>query len=263
MKKYKLIKEYPNNNNIGLIVWNNNDQYSWKEEGPYGSRIFSKSTVENFPEFWEEIIEPKYLITAFRSIEHVFECGIVKINPNGTFFSMIKLEDMLKGHNSVEDGCWEIYSVKNKDGVKFSLNEPVKTAKDVFTIAKFEINGNDIIVRFKETTEHDGLELIEKYILPKPVFTSADGKEMFVGDTYYVPQVNGMNNTLIGTVLPFYVTIGVLATEYKFSTKELAQEYIDNNKPKYSLKDIKTCHPYPNDSPLFESLMANLKKLGK
>ena len=41
------------------------------------------------------------------------------------------------------------------------------------------------------------------------------------------------------------------------------QEYIDFNKPKFSLKEIESCYPSPTNSPLFTTFIANLKKLGK
>ncbi|MEW3617901.1 hypothetical protein, partial [Pseudomonas aeruginosa] len=56
----------------------------------------------------------------------------------------------------------------------------------------------------------------------------------------------------------------------RFSTKQLAQEYIDQNKPKYSLNDIEKCYPSPTgfenrikDIPLVATLFSNLKRLGK
>lgn len=83
MKKYKLIKAYPNSPNEGTIVRQDNlGQYV--ADKPLA--IFEKVEVEGYPSFWEEICveclqskptcaiikkcgkfkeEPNYLITAF------------------------------------------------------------------------------------------------------------------------------------------------------------------------------------------------------
>ena len=54
MKKFKLIKAYPNSPDLGVVV----------EEDKIGQfvsntiEIFDKYTIENFPEFWEVIKDP-------------------------------------------------------------------------------------------------------------------------------------------------------------------------------------------------------------
>ena len=65
--KYKLIKLYPNSPEIGTIVHKTKAEngYGWKDEGPYDSRLFTNKTVENYPEFWEEVKEKEYTILSF------------------------------------------------------------------------------------------------------------------------------------------------------------------------------------------------------
>jgi len=65
-----------------------------------------------------------------------------------------------------------------------------------------------------------------------PLFTTADGKDIFEGDTYYFvfPQFTlGTTKYALGTMN------GALAT---FSTKEKSEEYILLNKPLLSLNDL-------------------------
>jgi glutaredoxin len=107
----------------------------------------------------------------------------------------------------------------------------------------------------------------DKYIkenTKKPIFVSADGVEMFEGDYYYVPQTD-FNDNLKGT----FLKLTVLNQKYsdntaRFSSPELAQEYIDNNKPKFSFADIFTAsEKIPSEYLTTTGLLDELKKLGK
>lgn len=228
--------------------------------------------VENSND-WEEVIEPNYLITAFKC--KIKEDLVFYITIVGTYgkngYSYYALHEMLTGNTgSVEDGTWEIYSVKNKDGVEFAIGENVRSAKDVLTISKFEINGIDIIVYFDEVIEHDGLELIQKWSKPKPIFVSADGKEFFdTGETITIYGVwIAENDPISYSKFDKIKHEHTLKKSYPINTTEwlwfvddkLSQEYIDNNKPKYSLKDIEDCGIVPS---YFQEVYNNLKKLGK
>lgn len=101
------------------------------------------------------------------------------------------------------------------------------------------------------------IELIEK----SPIFISADGKDMFEGDKYYVTRINS-DFELNGLCSVLIVDIYCKATTNKFSTKELAQEYIDNNKPKYSLEDIKSIW-FSDKTEVWGDFENELKKIGK
>lgn len=106
------------------------------------------------------------------------------------------------------------------------------------------------------------IELIEK----TPIFVSADGKDLYEGDSYYVPQIQGINGELIGSFMKFTVRSHFKTYPTAFSTAELAKEYIDNNKTKYSLIDIENAYNQTNSttsSPLFQNFKSILKKLGK
>jgi len=100
-----------------------------------------------------------------------------------------------------------------------------------------------------------------------PVFTSADGKEFYSGDTDYslfsvLPKANWQENRYrLNDCIKFPKKEWL-----HFHTKEARQKYIDNNKPKYSLNDIEKAYSNtlsPIQSPLFNSLKSNLINLGK
>ena len=346
MKKYQLIKAYPNSPKEGTIV-KQDDLGQYVAEKPL--LIFDKVEIEGYPSFWEEICvqcseskptcaiikkcgkfkeESNYLITAFRSKDR--EQSLFKITQSGTFtkqrYSEYSLEEMLNGDNgSVKDGEWEIYSVKNSKGEEFTIGDKVITCKDKFTISKFEVCVNNILVRFNETDEHDGLELISK--IKQPICTTTDGVDVFEGDNIRLFLLMNKESTTSVSVINFskqdasvsdrYLTFtseenrdkyikentrkpifvsadgvdmyegdeynlfsvyvdgdwyekrvriqqAINLTGWKhFHTKEARQEYIDNNKPKYSLSDIEKAYercmvPGNNNGFMFE-----IKKLGK
>lgn len=60
MKKYKLIKEYPNSIKLGQIVIKNEKGNYYFVEG-YTWWVIPSRTIENFPEYWEEIKEEQVI----------------------------------------------------------------------------------------------------------------------------------------------------------------------------------------------------------
>ncbi len=342
MKKYKLIKAYPNSTNEGTIV-RQDDLGQYVSEKPLA--ILEKVEVEGYPSFWEEVKEePNYLITAFRNKN--IPTQIFYLQSKGGYnetasIGEMSLKSMLNGFASLEDGALEIYSVKNSKGdeftigykaffkiplgqiypptkiLKFEVNEDIILAttedrqgniyfleniviyeKPLYTTTDgvdiFEGNKIEIILYDKEDTTkkiHGGVEVNsfnkedaevckrfltftseenrDKYIKEnqrKPIFVSADNVEFFeshLGGDYslfsVLPKANWQENRYrLNDCIKFPKKEWL-----HFHTKESRQEYIDNNKPKFSLKEIESCYPSPTDSPLFTTFIANLKKLGK
>ena len=387
----------------GQIVTENKEGLFVSQHGGYK---LQKWIFENSND-WEEVIEePNYLITSFRSIEKSgkFKNTIITLDKDGTFQGGFRLNNFLYGQNSVEDGCWEIYSVKNSKGEEFTIGDNVfylpkrsielfkihnffinrdgillarsseessATCEDINTISKeikvpytpkqpiytttdgFDIyEGCPVILYIYVNSEHenivtinhftkedaivakrrkcfiseenrdkyikentpkpffkteDGVDIYEgaviyivsleeQLIFPetfyfnktmtgnaiffdekmalkylnentkkKPIFTSEDGKDMYDGDKYYVPQIQGINRELSGSYCEFIVRDYCKGGNTNFSTKELAQEYIDNNKPKYSLADIEKayCKAMNSEFDGLGEIIEELKKLGK
>ncbi len=67
----------------------------------------------------------------------------------------------------------------------------------------------------------------------KPLFTSEDGVKIYVGDKYYF----GVEADIVLVVTANNITY--LDNRKRFSTKELAQEYIDKNKPQETFDGFK------------------------
>lgn len=328
----------------GQVVTKGVDGLYHSKEGGY---TLQRWIFENSND-WEEVKEESnYLITAFRS---TMDKSLARINALGLYYFGIPLKDFLHGDNSIEDGKWEIYSVKNSKGEEFTIGDVIKRNDKDFKLKSLSIYdngcyvvGEDIFGEVNSSIEllnkpkspiyttTDGVDIkegsclvlylvnkelntllqnvavinnfskqdaevasryltftseenreryikenqkkteldehnkiiereINKELNMKPIFVSADGKEMFEGDYYYVPQTD-FNNNLKGTFLKFTV----LNKKYsdntaRFSSRELAQEYIDNNKPKYSFVDILTAY---NNTCSWAAFMDELKKLGK
>jgi len=138
------------------------------------------------------------------------------------------------------------------------------------SVNRFNNAEKEVADRYLTFTSEENRDKYIKEHTRKPIFVSADGKEMFIGDKYYVPQIN-FNKELIGSYLELETNKETTSDGVKrFSNKLAAQEYIDNNKPKYSLSDIENCYPHANitgnrikDIPVVAALFSNLKRLGK
>lgn len=128
-------------------------------------------------------------------------------------------------------------------------------------IFQFSERDKEVADRYLTFTSEENRDKYIKENSKKPIFVSADGKEIFEGDTIYhfykpfeymMHKSIARHNTIYGDVV--------------FYTEEKAKEYIDNNKPKYSLADIEKAYNQtqsPTTSPLFQIFKSELKKLGK
>lgn len=103
----------------------------------------------------------------------------------------------------------------------------------------------------------------------KPIFVSADGVELFEGDKYYPVNIGKNEYYTWKTYECEDEGLSEKTTIYKhiayFSTEEARQEYIDNNKPKYSLADIEKayCKAMNSEFNGLGEIIEELKKLGK
>lgn len=75
MKKFKLIKKFPNSPELGTVIFKGNSSDPNPEL--YGDDknkcFFNSKNVENYPEFWEEVKEP--LFTTYDGLE-IFAIGV-------------------------------------------------------------------------------------------------------------------------------------------------------------------------------------------
>jgi len=200
MKKYKVIKEYPGSIELNSIlrVWTKVDHK--KGEYLYGSSnsLFpglEPSIVENYPEYFEEVVERDYKILSFKNNQFN---TISTLRKHGKYY-LDNTEDSSLGwtedefHNN--KNC-TIYSIKRvSDGEIFTVGDKIEydTGKtlvstiaivEAFTLFTdniyFHINNDKNIISFK-------------YIVQKakqPFFTTEDGIGICIDDEYFCIDKN-------------------------------------------------------------------------
>ena len=224
MRKFKCVKNYPGAD-LGTIV-----QYQLGAFPEYfdikDAKRYNKKDIENYPEFWEEIVEKDY--------------------------------EILSGRTHIPSGSTEIYSIRRKsDGIEFKIGDKVywnwAFAKNkYFTIKSFNIIENKL--RFN-TVEESGqnfiFELISKeYNLQhykEPILTTEDGYECTLDDRVFgvLPKANWQTNYYGEKGVPVFKLFNPEGKRWNpssewlwFKTKENAEEYIYENKPEFSKKDM-------------------------
>lgn len=235
MKKYKLIKIYPKSAPLdtcvvfdGLMYVNGPDEYS-------------KESIENFPEFWEEVVEKDYELL---DVSFLY-------NPEKRIIHKVKR--LLDGEVfAIGDKC----HLNNGNG----NNNP---------ILRFEIKNEnwgleryrnrDRIVVFLETihkTEWGPIELDSLVKSKQPLFKTVDGVNIFENDLIYwinLFTLDGVNcNKYDDNIGECDLKDGLISLEdfnksdksqdisfLGFSTKGSAEKYLLENKPCLSLNDVK------------------------
>ncbi len=242
LKKYRLIHEYPSSPKLGTIVYlETKDYYMTNMENNF--KLFPKKIVENYPEFWQPVVEKDYEILSLARF-----CSIKPTITDVSDYGDGYIEALLKCDNA------RIHSVKRNDGEIFTIGDKIFPNNKIY---KFELK-NDILkiwhcdISFSTPIIEgpsgqpgncswiEGIDNIKKF--KQPLFTTEDGVDIYEGDTFYYVKFTQYNMT-VGK--PFEIVKGNHPTfkyepqyEKYFSTKEKAEEYILLNKPVLSLNDI-------------------------
>jgi hypothetical protein len=252
MSKYKLIKKYPclpDTWYVGIIVTKKYDSvYSTDVSGVVCVNL-CKEQVENYPEFWEKIVEKDYEILSYYA-KNISGKGNNYIDPDYIWWETSKGNgkwsrkgyitspyntDEINNHKN-----YGIYSVKRlSDGLVFNVGD--KTFDGVIT--KFEILDGVLIVFISDVTWIK-LDLLQK--VKQPLFKTEDGLDIYEGDDFWFvkhsvsPSIDSMwCAKKVKNYDPFcsYFKYEPQYEKY-FSTKEAAEEYVLMNKPCLSLKDV-------------------------
>jgi hypothetical protein len=231
---YKLKQIYPNSPKLGTIITRRivgEDYWSYDNSSVV---LFAKDHPENYPEFWELVVEKDYEILSYIDNNNIFT-----VEDNSEILERLNLK---------------IYSIKRlSDNEIFTIGDKITSSlfsklTDIDIIKHFYIpdenfckiwtnifNINDIIFgtnKFWQSNLHHTIKV------KQPLFTTEDGVDIFEGDEFYFLQkdwLKYLNN--YGKLIASKGTIAELAYK-RFSTKEKAEEYILLNKPCLSLKDI-------------------------
>lgn len=264
MKKYK-------HKVTGQIVTEGKDGLYYSQHGGY---TLQKWIFENSND-WEEVKEEPF-IQQYGRVDRVKDPietiisdkypikNMIKAKTYETLAQKLFISSIIYTATdgiSIREGDKTTLYLLNKDDL--SIVKPFYKV-DIFNFSKQDAEVADRYLTFISEENRD------KYIQEnkkKPIFVSADGKEFFDEDediSFFsvCPKSSWQENRYR---LKDVIKFPKLAWLH-FHTKEARQEYIDNNKPKYSLADVKKSLEDANLllTPFgLESVVNELKKLGK
>ena len=252
-KSFKLIKSYPNSENVGSVWKVFGDRYC------YMNSSLDPADVEDNPEFFEEIIQKEYEVLSFicnKDLDSsiILKGIIIKKLGSGNFGSGIIRDSEEK---LLTLSHWDIHSIRRlSDSEVFSIGDELVDTFNrnhgKFTLKEIEFEKApadkgtgklSFIHTHPILGKYIPLERLEK---AKPVlFVTEDGKNVFEGDNIHwirTDKIVYLYNTR--ACFPHQKTLLVENNIYKiFSSFEKAQEWIILNKPVLSLKDVASIYP--------------------
>ena len=229
--KYKLIKLLPFENSP-RIGYTSEPHLSQKDEDHYWNGLWFNP--ENYPEFWEEVVEKDYEILSLKSIHSTIVIDYKNGGGayiKGTFEAIYKSKDKwIKSF--LTSKVWVIHSVKRlSDGEVFTISDKTNFG----LISKIVINNNSLSFYFEQKSCGYNLQTLIKW---KPLFTTEDGVDIFEGDYYYYFRFHSWTFDKAIANQKFHSQDKLSSNSLYFSTKEKAEEYILLNKPCLSYGDV-------------------------
>jgi hypothetical protein len=230
-KKFRLIKTYPGSPELGTIALDIGIRWNLlkpESHACYSFKSYNEFNPQQYPEFWEEVIEKDYEIVSL-------------IYTNQPLFKVTNQECV---DNLLNSG-FKIHSVKRlSDGEIFTIGD--KCTKGIINA----IYRDNRFSEFHDCALSIGLDSTTGYKLKdlkkskQPLFTTEDGVDIYEYDAIWVVSSNF--NTIYTTA--FSNKYGNSKTAYKivFSNKKAAEEYILWNKPCLSLNDVASIYPGVN-----------------
>ena len=217
-KKYRLIREYPGSPKLGLEIKQNGMFWESEFTTKNVQHFHEKFNPEDYPEYWEKIIEKDYEIISW----YFGDMNITKY-PDGS-----AREYFIHSVKRLSDG--EIFTIGDKVRLIFNKASIVKIINKIaFEKIGCQPEGLYIYTEGEQST-------INNYVKAKqPLFTTEDGVEIFEGDNLFSVEKG------------FYLMQQIRASEsittlFKgrlfFSAREKAEEYILMNKPCLSLNNV-------------------------
>ena len=215
--KYKLIKTYPGSPSLNTIC--KYDKNPWSDSNAFINPVLNP---ENYPEFWEPVVEKDYEILSYISKSNT----ICTLQTNGKYLHS-------KNNHIVNFENYRIHSVKRlSDGKEeiFTIGDKTNNG----TISKFEIDPNGVRVFFEEKPKNYHVSLNTIKHAKTALFRTEDGVDIYKGDTIWHTDISNFKtfSSIVEYEKPFEPIKGL------FSTKEKAEEYILYNKPLLTLRDI-------------------------
>lgn len=170
---------------------------------------------------WEEIIEKDYEILSYKhgdgqisDIEYINKC--------------LKVACLHEG--------WKIHSVKRlSDGEIFTIGDNCSYG----VITRIFITREGYCMT--STTSPYSCNILYLKHKKQPLFTTEDGVDIFEGDVCFsiIKSNYQYSGVHCWVKREWFTKTSLCNDKLYFSNKEKAQEYVDLNKPKYSLNDIR------------------------
>lgn len=204
--------------------------------------------IEKYPEFWEKIEEKEYEILGYKYKwnDHIYD---IKREIIGGLQSWWCKEDTWI---SPETNGSYIYSIKRlSDGEVFTIGDTVKhkqTSNTGKILSMYLSKCGKIFFSTEYCNSEIGTSLRNVIKVNNPLFTTEDGVDIYERNSYYycftfpyykVGKVNEARKE--GDAAK---GLGEKNHKKYFSTKEAAEKWIEENKPKYSKKDLKSLLDY-------------------
>ena len=258
MKTYRLIKTYPGSPKLGTIVYlETEDNYMTNMENDF--KLFPKKIVENYTEFWEEVVEKDYEILSIKCKVKNFGSYILNKIHNGKFANEYKQIEF-------NSEFYDIHSVKRlSDGEIFTIGDKTNggSIKEIWLLGLVvsNIKQPDFIHIVYNHDLKDSIypDFNDVQKLKQPLFTTEDGVDIFENNiTIY--RVDLQMWKLCSPIKSGRLLEGI--NLLKFSTKEKAEEYILMNKPCLSLTDLKNLGIF-NETHYCKRMWITIKELVK
>ena len=231
MRKYKLINHL-GNFNVGATCFRDEEKnLNFKWENVKAKELYNvvpdDFTPETIPDYWQEIIKVDYQILQFKDnckqkIFHLTLNGKYSLNKD-TSNATFHLNDILNAPGNV----MTIHQVKC-----ISTGEilTVGDNTNIGIIDKFEISEYNLMWGLR-TNIICVLKHLKK-VVRKSLFKTLDGKEIFDGDSFFFIVDRKIIERKVDVKKEFYDMKNI------FSTKQAAEDWLVENTPVLSLKEI-------------------------
>jgi hypothetical protein len=140
-----------------------------------------------------------------------------------------------------------IYQVAVSEDVVFTIGDKVTWPHnnlDVLpfcTISEFVFEDEKLKIVYTELpkSRHGFYPDLHHYVVKTPLFVTEDGKEIFEGNEFFRVFLKNLELYESKTIATKEYNFKFMSNCAKhFSTKQLAEKYIEQNKPKFSIKDV-------------------------
>ncbi len=246
MKKYKLIKEYPGSPSLNTTIQHNGIVYINSQ--PEKELVWlNPFCVERYPDYWQEIIEPAKAEKDYEILSFKKKDGYLYEKTFDNHYQ-IRTNDASIDHfrsYSKEQLLWliNIHSVKRlSDGEIFTIGDKVSYNKHTFSITKFDIIDNNVSNKIAVTVDnHLQYELNSIQYTKQLLFKTEEGVDIYEGDRYWFMKPNEswyMTEVKEASIMK----MGNYSDIKRFSTIEAGHNYIIENKPCLSYRDVENMY---------------------